>query len=605
MVVRRRNGARMVVILWLCASPALGSPLTCLTHERWTECTADLGLDTRRTDDGPCNEPVESAGFCVCKQQGCDAAANLVRIETACDAEPPTTCDEHCARYTSDLWLFGILSSTGASFSTASGLVIQKIAHMRTQALPVDKRPPMVFGFIISPLWVLGFFLLVICPLPFNLLAVTWAAASLVAPLASVTLVLNQCLAPCTLDEKLTRTDIMATAVIVFGVVLATAFGTHCESSYEPDDLLLLYTRTPFLIMAVCIVLAILVAFFTARRWRKTMPDVLVSDEHNRIQAPPIVTISYAFMAGAYGAVMQIVFKGTGELVGAGAWDSPALWASAVAIVPLATTQMAYLNTGMQVCNAVQFFPSYNASLIVMMTITGMIYYEEYKGLTGVTGWACFIGGVGLVIVGVLLLTLKNSTESPSKNQVVPVSLGSGSFRVSLESARGEADGSRPSSGGSRPSSGGSRPNSGGEYPNGLPIQRKSSFTIPMSEDGKQLAINSLPFVDPRSFSNPTTPRGRSPSPNSVANPSMSSGSSHVAMQLPTIQGGETPMASITAEEAESLKKALAQREAEQQLLAAKLQEKLEIAQKERQALDDAEAAAPVVEPNANSAPQP
>ena len=54
-------------------------------------------------------------------------------------------------------------------------------------------------------------------------------------------------------------------------------------------------------------------------------------------------------MAGAFGAVMQIVFKGTGELVGAGAWDSPALWASAVAILPLATTQMAYLNTGMQV----------------------------------------------------------------------------------------------------------------------------------------------------------------------------------------------------------------------------------------------------------------
>lgn len=597
MVVRRGNGARMVVVLWLASSaaPALGKPLTCLKHERWTECTADLSLDTSRGDDGPCDEPVESAGFCVCKQEGCDADANLVRIETTCDAEPPTTCDEHCARYTSDLWLFGILSSTGASFSTASGLVIQKIAHMRTQALPVDKRPPMIFGFIISPLWVLGFFLLVICPLPFNLLAVTWAAASLVAPLASVTLVLNQCLAPCTLNEKLTRTDIVATAVIVFGVVLATAFGTHCESSYEPDDLLLLYTHTPFLIMAVCIALAILVAFFTARRWRKTMPDVLISDENNRIQAPPIVTISYAFMAGAYGAVMQIVFKGTGELVGAGAWDSPALWASAFAIIPLATTQMSYLNTGMQVCNAVQFFPSYNASLIVMMTITGMIYYEEYKGLTGLLGWGCFIGGVALVVVGVLLLTLKNSTESPSKSQVAPVSLGSGSFTGSLESARGEADGSRPSSGGSRPSS-------GGEYPNGLPIQRKSSFTIPMSEDGKQLAINSLPFVDPRSFSNPATPRGRSPSPNSVANPALSS---HVAMQLPTIQGGETPMASITADEAESLKKALAQREAEQQLLAAKLQEKLEIAQKERQALDDAEAAAPVVEPNASSAPQP
>lgn len=595
------------------AAPGGAAPLTCLRHESWTECTADLDLDTwRDQNDGACDTPIETAGFCVCKQEGCDAEANLVRIETACTDTPPTTCKEHCSRYTSDLWILGILSSTGASFSTASGLVIQKIAHMRTQALPVDKRPPMVFGFIISPLWILGFVLLVICPLPFNLLAVTWAAASLVAPLASVTLVLNQCLAPCTLNEKLTRTDVAATAVIVSGVVLATAFGTHCESSYKPDDLLVLYTRTPFLIMAVGIVICILVAFFTARRWRKTMPDVLESDENNRIQAPTSVTISYAFMAGAYGAVMQIVFKGTGELVGAGAWDSPALWASAVAILPLATTQMAYLNTGMQVCNAVKFFPSYNASLIVMMTITGMIYYEEYKGLTGLLGWGCFITGILLVVAGVLLLTLKNSTESPSRDQVVPVSSESADDEAKRDSHGSSAVATRDQAGAS------SRPSSaGGEYPSGAPIQRKSSFTIPMSEDGKQLAVNALPFVDPRSFSNPGTPRGRSPSPGSDSeNPAIAPGSSQKLppLQLPTIQAGETPMASMTADEAESLKKALAQREAEQQLLAAQLQEKLEGAQKEREAIDladelqankAAEAAAAIEQPKANGTPLP
>ena len=73
-------------------------------------------------------------------------------------------------------------------------------------------------------------------------------------------------------------------------------------------------------------------------------------------------------------------------------------------------------------------------------------------------------------------------------------------------------------------------------------------------------------------------------------------------------------MSSMTADEAESLKKALAQREAEQQLLTAQLQEKLEGAQKERQAMDladelqankDAEAAAAVEEPNADGAPLP
>ena len=190
------------------AAPAGASEaLMCVTHESWTQCTADLDLDTFRgpaTGASSCSTPIATAGFCVCLQAGCNAEANLIRIETACEEAVPATCDEKCAAYTSDLWILGIIASVGASFSTASGLVIQKIAHMRTQALPVDKRPSMFFGFIVSPMWILGFVLLVLCPLPFNLLAVTWAAASLVAPLASVTLVLNQCLAPCTLNEKLT-----------------------------------------------------------------------------------------------------------------------------------------------------------------------------------------------------------------------------------------------------------------------------------------------------------------------------------------------------------------------------------------------------------------
>jgi len=367
------------LLLLLALLPEGARALRCRGFEGYSECgdPSDQFRDAT-LDVAGCADEVRVAGHCVCTQDGCDAEANLVRVQTECAAEGAVgpTCEALCQGYESDLWLLGMGSSICASVSTASGLVVQKIAHMRTQSLPLDKRPPMVFGFIISPLWILGFFLLVILPLPFNLLAVTWAAASLVAPLSSVTLVLNQLFAPCTLNERLTRTDVIATAVIVGGVVLATAFGTHCESTYAPEDLVALYARPPFLVLFALIVLAVVVAFFTARRWRKAQPRVLQSEDGHRIQAPTRVTISYAFMAGAYGAVMQIVFKGTGELVGAAAFDSPALWVSAVAIVPLATAQMAYLNVGMQVCNAVKFFPSYNASLIVLMTLTGMIYYE-------------------------------------------------------------------------------------------------------------------------------------------------------------------------------------------------------------------------------------
>ena len=106
---RRMGNARMVAIVLLgagFAAPGSAAALTCLRHESWTRCTADLDLDTwRDPNDGVCDTPIETAGFCVCKQEGCDAEANLVRIETACGDDPPTTCDERCAGYTSDLWI--------------------------------------------------------------------------------------------------------------------------------------------------------------------------------------------------------------------------------------------------------------------------------------------------------------------------------------------------------------------------------------------------------------------------------------------------------------------------------------------------------------------
>merc|ERR1711871_1916822 len=89
------------------------------------------------------------------------------------------------------------------------------------------------------------------------------------------------------------------------------------------------------------------------------------------------------------GALMQIVFKGTGELIGAAEFGHWALWMSI----------------------AVVFFPTYNACFIVMTTLSGITYYEEYKALVGVTVWVCFVGGVACVMIGVLVLTRKTTSK--------------------------------------------------------------------------------------------------------------------------------------------------------------------------------------------------
>ena len=72
---------------------------------------------------------------------------------------------------------------------------------------------------------------------------------------------------------------------------------------------------------------------------------------------------AYAFLAGSMGALMQIVFKGTGELIGAAEYGHWALWMSIVLVIVIGAGQMSYLNHGIAVCTAVVFFPTQHASL--------------------------------------------------------------------------------------------------------------------------------------------------------------------------------------------------------------------------------------------------
>ena len=110
---------------------------------------------------------------------------------------------------------------------------------------------------------------------------------------------------------------------LVSGVVLATSFGTHCESSYTAADLLELYLKAPFLVAAGAALFGMLVALIVIRQWRSTMPEHITAEAMEALDsgAPKRICIAYAYMAGSLGSLMQIFFKSTGELVGAGEFE--------------------------------------------------------------------------------------------------------------------------------------------------------------------------------------------------------------------------------------------------------------------------------------------
>ena len=87
----------------------------------------------------------------------------------------------------------GVLCSLLACFGTVSGMMLQKLSHMRNEALPVHQRKPVLR----RPLWWLSLFLMIVVPSPLDVASLALAPQSLLAPLSAVTLLLNALLAPC------------------------------------------------------------------------------------------------------------------------------------------------------------------------------------------------------------------------------------------------------------------------------------------------------------------------------------------------------------------------------------------------------------------------
>jgi hypothetical protein len=154
----------------------------------------------------------------------------------------------------SQYWVLGVTCSIAASVLSCLGLIFQKYAHTQNQRLPEDKKYPVVLGCVCSPCWWASFMLMGVLPFPLDFLAYSFAAQSLVAPFAALTLILNQFFAPLILKEKLHRLDIYASVIVFVGTVMTTLTGNHDDVVYQLDDLLGFFKRTSFIIGFVLLV---------------------------------------------------------------------------------------------------------------------------------------------------------------------------------------------------------------------------------------------------------------------------------------------------------------------------------------------------------------
>lgn len=308
-----------------------------------------------------------------------------------------------------NLWYIGVILATFASFISNLGLNLQKLLHLQNQGKSADIRDNYHrFG-----LWWLGLSLIVLGAIA-DFLALTFAPQSLVAPLGSLTLVSNIILSPIILKEVITSWDIFATLTIVLGCIISVAFASHADKVYPNDELFSFYLQWPFLVYAALVISFMVICFIAMKHYEAI--------ERDRIRYTPLEEswhrLTYPAISGTIGAQSVLFAKCLVEMV-VNAFDGRGLflvrWQAYLIILAMAACivfQIMWLNDGLLRFDAAFEVPVFQAFWVVLSVCSGLIFYNEYEGMT-IEQNVLFGVGIVITVSGVIMLSRGRKVQRP------------------------------------------------------------------------------------------------------------------------------------------------------------------------------------------------
>jgi len=338
--------------------------------------------------------------------------------------------DEHASAHW--LWFLGLALSLGGSALASLGMVLQKLAHNENESRSPSEKFRDYGGLLMSPRWISGFLLLVIIPLPLDLFSLGLAPQSIIAPMSGMTIIFCQVITPCVLKEKITCMDWVASFVITIGCVLVGVAGDQCSMDWTMDQIDQLYADVYFIGMEVIFAVLIVTSFISLYLIipycnpgvdgpqqicpRAKLPEDMSSAEKL------CRAYFHAFLAGALGGQQNVLFKAIGECLEQTFHGDPSGWASVstygvlFVLVICAISQIMHLNKGMVLVNAVLFLPMYNSGLIICSSLSGLIFYQEYRRTTAL-GTAISVLAWAIIVAGIVILSLCGGNKNKEEDE--------------------------------------------------------------------------------------------------------------------------------------------------------------------------------------------
>ncbi|KAE8895676.1 hypothetical protein PF005_g145 [Phytophthora fragariae] len=281
---------------------------------------------------------------------------------------------------TSHLWIIGVSLSLTATLFGTLGKVLLKLAHTSSQALSV-KAAATVCVFLLNPV--------------FDAMSYAYAAQSILAPMAGFSVVWNIMLSPYLLNEKVSTHDVRGSAVILLGCMLVGISGSHDTPTHHSAELFALFQSNIFIeyaIFAVCtaVVLVWMICSYDKKSgWRR---------------------FAFGALSGLIGGNLFFL-KASVELLaeGGAVWTNPETYAIIVSALSTAGGGIYVLDLGLREYDALYLVAIYQAFLILIGSVSGVIFFHEISGMNAL--WQLIVYPLSIIttVGGIIVLSEKHT----------------------------------------------------------------------------------------------------------------------------------------------------------------------------------------------------
>lgn len=274
------------------------------------------------------------------------------------------------------------ICSLTLSLGAAVGVNVQKLSMNREE----NGRKPFM-----QPLWLIGMAVIVVDAIG-DFVFIGMAPQSMLAPLGSLSLGWNVILAPFFhREERVTRTTVLATAVIYVGSIISVLYAASSNPSYNLARIKELAGNPYFMNYLVFIFLVQGILIVHGKRKGFKM-------------------LHFTALAGTLGGETLIFAKTSSELVKnailKGEFDdlrNPISILAVIMTIVTALTQLHVLNTGLAKFEALIVVPVYQTFLNAFAITGGLIFFQEYRAMSR-KDLTMYSIGLVITLVGVKML---------------------------------------------------------------------------------------------------------------------------------------------------------------------------------------------------------